>query len=309
MTRRSGFATSKPRFFNASAARDTPSDGGLYAPRTQDTTRPAWARRRIDRGGTRCCSKEQACSSRRAAAGRDPRQSVGLAGGGRRVHACFRSHQDAGQCRRAGPACQRSPAWERRGRAMAAFSRRRLYPMPPGEVRWPALSCPRRAPIICPRWGSGRLQGASDRGGRPRGLTRPTEEGVIMSWIEHHENSERLASQAQVVAQEGRWDEARALYARAADVEESAIADLDRSKVHTLGISAVSAASLHYKANELARAGAVAARWLRFEGLPAFARDQLRLLLHACRNQGPGGEPCGSGSSAGLPAHVPEADP
>ena len=130
-----------------------------------------------------------------------------------------------------------------------------------------------------------------------------------MSWIEHHENSERLASQALVAAQEGRRDEARSLYARAADAEESAIADLDRSKARTLGISAVSAASLHYKANELARAEAVAVRWLAFEGLPAFARDQLRLLLQACRNRGPGGESCGSGSSAGLPAHLPEADP
>ena len=102
-----------------------------------------------------------------------------------------------------------------------------------------------------------------------------------MSWIEHHENSERLASQAQVAAQEGRRDEARALYARAADAEESAIADLDRSKARTLGISSVSAASLHYKANQFARAEAVASRYLGFEGLPAFAKDQLRLLLQS----------------------------
>ena len=111
-----------------------------------------------------------------------------------------------------------------------------------------------------------------------------------MSWIEHHENSERLASQAQVAAQEGRRDEAQALYARAAGAEESAIADLDRPKLRTLGISAVSAASLHYKANRFECAEAVAARWLVFEALPAFAKDQLRLLLHACRNRGPGGE-------------------
>ena len=102
-----------------------------------------------------------------------------------------------------------------------------------------------------------------------------------MSWIEHHENSERLASQAQVAAQEGRWDEAQALYALAADAEECAIADLDRSKTRTLGISAVSAASLHYKAHQLARADAVAIRCLGFEALPAFARDQLRLLLQS----------------------------
>ena len=105
-----------------------------------------------------------------------------------------------------------------------------------------------------------------------------------MSWIEHHENSERLASQAQIAAREGRGDEAQALYARAADAEESAIADLDRSKVRTLGISAVSAASLHYKANRLECAEAVAARWLVFETLPAFAKDQLRLLLQSIWN-------------------------
>ena len=82
-----------------------------------------------------------------------------------------------------------------------------------------------------------------------------------MSWIEHHENSERLASQAQVAAREGRRDDALALYARAADAEDRAIADLDPSKTRTLGISAVSAASLHYKANRLDRAMAVAVRW------------------------------------------------
>lgn len=112
-------------------------------------------------------------------------------------------------------------------------------------------------------------------------MTTPAKEGVIMSWIEHHENSERLASQAQSAAQEGRRDEARALYARAADAEERAIADLDRSKVRTLGISAVSAVSLHYKADRLALAEAVAIRCLGFEGLPAFAKDQLRLLLQS----------------------------
>ena len=102
-----------------------------------------------------------------------------------------------------------------------------------------------------------------------------------MSWIEHHGNSERLASQAQIAAQEGRRDEAQALYARAADAEENAIANLDRSKVRTLGISAVSAVSLHYKANQLTRAEAAAIRWLGIDTLPAFARDQLRLLLQS----------------------------
>ena len=102
-----------------------------------------------------------------------------------------------------------------------------------------------------------------------------------MSWIEHHENSERLASQAQVAMRAGRRDEALELYAVAADAEERAVAALDRSKTRTLGISAVSAAALHYKAHQLARAEEVAIRCLGFGELPSFARDQLRLLLQS----------------------------
>ena len=102
-----------------------------------------------------------------------------------------------------------------------------------------------------------------------------------MSWIKHHESSERLASQAEMAARENRRDEALALYARAADAEERAIADLDRSKTRTFGVSAVSAAALHYKANQLVRAEQAAIRWLGFDRLPAFARDQLRLLLQS----------------------------
>ena len=104
-----------------------------------------------------------------------------------------------------------------------------------------------------------------------------------MSWIEHHESSERLASQAEMAVRENRRDEALALYARAADAEERAIEDLDRSKTRTVGISAVSAAALHYKAHQLARAERAAIRWLGFDGLPAFAREQLRLLLQSIR--------------------------
>lgn len=106
-----------------------------------------------------------------------------------------------------------------------------------------------------------------------------------MSWIEHHENSERLASQAQVAAREGRRDDALTLYARATDAEDRALEDLDPSKTRTLGISAVSAASLHYKANRLDRAETVAFKWLGVGRLPAFAGDQLRILLRSIRIQ------------------------
>ena len=102
-----------------------------------------------------------------------------------------------------------------------------------------------------------------------------------MSWIEHHESSERLASQAETAVRENRRDEALALYARAADAEERAIADLDLSKTRTFGVSAVSAAALHYKANRFESAEQAAIRWLGFDRLPAFARDQLQLLLQS----------------------------
>ena len=99
-----------------------------------------------------------------------------------------------------------------------------------------------------------------------------------MSWVEHHKRSERLASDAQVALFKDRKADALKLYAQAADAEDKALADLDRSKVRTVGISAVSAASLYYKAGDLERAGEVAAEWLRWPALPDFAKNQLRSL-------------------------------
>ena len=104
-----------------------------------------------------------------------------------------------------------------------------------------------------------------------------------MSWMEHHKLSERLASEAQVASLQGRATEARELYAQAADAEDRAFADLDRSKVRTAGISAVSAASLYYKAADLVRAEEVAATWLGVGWLPDFAEAQLRSLLQSIR--------------------------
>ena len=100
-----------------------------------------------------------------------------------------------------------------------------------------------------------------------------------MSWIEHHEVSERLASDAQAALREGRKQDALELYARAADEEMSALGSLDVSKTRTLGISAVSAVSLHYKARQFAKAEEVAVQWLNHIATPRFAKKQLRSLL------------------------------
>ena len=101
-----------------------------------------------------------------------------------------------------------------------------------------------------------------------------------MSWLEHHGESERLASQAQLARREGGRQDAEDLYLRAAEAEVRAIAELNPSKARTLGISAVSAASLYYKAAQYARAEEIAARWLG-EAIPSFAKDQLRSLLQS----------------------------
>ena len=102
-----------------------------------------------------------------------------------------------------------------------------------------------------------------------------------MSWIEHHQVSERLALQAQAALRNGQREQAQELYAHAADAEQHAIRDLNPKKTRTLGISSVSAVSLYYKAAMFARAEHVACRWLRVESLPTFAKDQLRYLLQS----------------------------
>lgn len=106
-----------------------------------------------------------------------------------------------------------------------------------------------------------------------------------MSWLEHHKASERLASQAQEAIGEGKQQKAMELYARAADAEHAALAALDMSKTRTLGISAVSAVSLYFKAAEFKRAEKVASQWLAYASLPAFAADQIRNLLQSIWNE------------------------
>ena len=101
-----------------------------------------------------------------------------------------------------------------------------------------------------------------------------------MSWLKHHREAEQLASEAELCWREGRQEAARQLYLRAANAESQAITALDHSKTRTLGISAVSAASLYYKAREYSRAEEVAARSLP-DQIPVFAKDQLRALLQS----------------------------
>ena len=100
-----------------------------------------------------------------------------------------------------------------------------------------------------------------------------------MAWIEHHRLSEQCASQAEACLREGRAEEARGHYARSAEAEERALGELDLSKTKTYGITAVSTASLYFKARRLADAERVAIASMGFDRLPPFARQQLRDIV------------------------------
>ena len=102
-----------------------------------------------------------------------------------------------------------------------------------------------------------------------------------MTWAERHHESERLAAQAEAAARGSDAPLAKSLYVQAADAEEAALTALDRSKTRTLGICAVSAVSLRYKAGQYQLAEVTAYRWLASEGLPEFAVVQLKELLEA----------------------------
>jgi hypothetical protein len=102
-----------------------------------------------------------------------------------------------------------------------------------------------------------------------------------MSWLSSHEMSERFASDAHLAAREGDRHRALALFRRAAEAESKALEELDPSKSRTLGITAVSAISLWFKADELLEAERAAMRWLASDRLPSFAVGQLRQLVQS----------------------------
>lgn len=100
-----------------------------------------------------------------------------------------------------------------------------------------------------------------------------------MSWMTHHSQSERYASLAEIAYKERDLIRAMELYKRAAEAEVLALADLDKSKTRTLGVTAVSAASLWYKANDFRQAQNTIYQWLGTDLLPSFAIQQLQNLL------------------------------
>lgn len=134
-----------------------------------------------------------------------------------------------------------------------------------------------------------------------------------MTWLEHHQQSEKLASGADVARFEGDGKLAKRLYGQAAEAEVRAIAALDPSKQRTLGITAVSAVALYYKAAQPQLAEKAAYRFLGLGNLPNFARMQLLELPHAIwteqRNSSEVAEPPSESDTPSASAAAPPPSP
>ena len=72
--------------------------------------------------------------------------------------------------------------------------------------------------------------------------------GHEMSWSDFHKQSEVLAADAHEASRLGNADRAKELFSAAAEFEQRALQYVASDKPRTLGITAVSAVSLWYKA-------------------------------------------------------------
>lgn len=99
----------------------------------------------------------------------------------------------------------------------------------------------------------------------------------------HHTQSEGYASQAEDFNRRHESDRAAELYRLSAEAEVNALDNLAPSKTRTIGITAVSAASLYFKAQEFWQARKLAHKWLATDLLPAFAVEELEDLLQVIR--------------------------
>ena len=105
-----------------------------------------------------------------------------------------------------------------------------------------------------------------------------------MTWATSHKYSEELASGAHVALRIGDRALANRLFSEAAKAESEAMAALDKSKTRTLGITAVSAVSLWFKAQELEQAEQLALTSISGSTISPFATEQLKQLLQAIWN-------------------------
>lgn len=104
-----------------------------------------------------------------------------------------------------------------------------------------------------------------------------------MSWLAHHTQSEGYASQAEELSRQQKSDQAVELYRLAAAAEVKALENLDPSKIRTIGITAISAVSLYFKAQDFFQAKKIAHKCLATDLLPPFAIEELEDLLQVIR--------------------------
>ncbi len=100
-----------------------------------------------------------------------------------------------------------------------------------------------------------------------------------MTWVDWHRQSEAFADEAAAAFTAGRTADALRLYGEAARHEERALGEVGSDKPRTLGVVAISATSLWYKANAWGEVERLAFATLQRDGLPEFAASELRLLV------------------------------
>ncbi len=106
-----------------------------------------------------------------------------------------------------------------------------------------------------------------------------------MTWLNRHRDSEQYAAAAEVAKRDGNLADAQRLYREAAQAESAALRLIQPEKARTLGVTAISAASLYFKANELDQAEDVALWSLVQQNIPSFAKDELRTIVQTIWNE------------------------
>jgi hypothetical protein len=106
-----------------------------------------------------------------------------------------------------------------------------------------------------------------------------------MSWSTWHRESAEAAEQAHAALRRGEVDDAKRLFEAAARSEARALDSVGSDKPRTLGITAVSAVALWYKAGRLQEAADLAHQASATPHMPAFAITELRELLQSIWNE------------------------
>jgi hypothetical protein len=130
-----------------------------------------------------------------------------------------------------------------------------------------------------PIWEKAPITITEDRGFNKRTTIKPDIGGEPMTWLEHYKLSEESAQLAEAALRQQNPQQAQIFYAQAAQAEILALADLDRTKTRTLGITVVSTVALSYKAQAFHQAKQIAYQWLATAPLPPFAVQSLRERL------------------------------